>query len=167
MAMSTNRTSTKRIQASKRGFTLLIAVVLSSVTLALALALLDVAYKQVTLAFAAKNSHQAFANADSALECALYYDQKNDLFGYSVGGVGVTTVCNGRTDTVTFDNTPSGSSPRIRTITLSCPGAGGGEYAKVTVYKWSDASTIIYANGYSSCASSDARRAERGVKISY
>jgi hypothetical protein len=167
MAMIPNRIPTTNVTASKRGFTLLIAVILSSVTLALALALLDVAYKQVTLAFAAKNSHQAFANADTALECALYYDQKNDLFGYGATSVGVTTTCNGRTDAVTFDNTPNPPNPRIRTFTLSCAGAGGGEYAKVTIYKWSDASTSIYANGYSSCASSDLRRAERGVKISY
>lgn len=159
MAMSTLH-HLKQKNVPERGFTLIIAVVLSSVTLALALALLDVAYKQVTLAFAAKNSHQAFANADSALECALYYDQKDDLFGYGKTSGSVT--CNGRTETVTFNQVPA---IRTRTYTLTC--AGGGESARVTIYKWSDASTAIYANGYNSCSSSDVRRVERGVKISY
>lgn len=150
---------------TQRGFTLLIAVILASVTLAMALALLDVAYKQVTLAFAAKYSQYAFAAADSALECALYYDQKNDTFNYSLSPApgSVTVNCNGNTAVVAFDNTVS---PRQRSFTLPCAG-GSGQSAVVKVYKASDATTQIYANGYNSCSTTDVRRVERGLKISY
>jgi len=146
---------------SPRGFTLLIAVVLASVTLSLALALLDVAYKQVTLAFAAKHSHYAFAAADTALECALYYDQKLDRFNYSLASG--TVICGGNTVTVTFDNTVT---PRRRDFTLPCAG-GVGQSAVVRIYKQSDATTQIYANGYNSCSTTDTRRVERGLYISY
>lgn len=144
-----------------RGFTLLIAVILASVTLALSLALLDVAYKQITLAFAAKHSHSAFAAADTALECALYYDQKQDLFNYSSSAG--TVVCGGNTVVVAFDNTVT---PRRRDFTLPCAG-GVGQSAVIRIYKSSDASTSIYANGYNSCSTTDTRRVERGLKISY
>ncbi len=146
---------------SPRGFTLLIAVILASVTLSLSLALLDVAYKQVTLAFAAKHSHFAFAAADTALECALYYDQKLDSFNHSAGSASVT--CGGNTVAVVFNNSVS---PRLREFTLPCAG-GVGQSAVVRVYKASDASTSIYANGYNSCSTTDTRRVERGLKISY
>lgn len=151
----------RHMRGRPRGFTLLIAVILASVTLALALALLDVAYKQVTLAFAAKHSHHAFAAADTALECALYYDQKLDLFSYSASAGSV--VCGGNTAVVAFDNTVS---PRRREFTLPCAG-GIGQSAVVRLYKSSDATTAIYSNGYSSCSVTDARRVERGLKISY
>lgn len=148
-------------RAPQKGFTLLIAVILSSVTLALALSLLDVAYKQVTLAFAAKHSHAAFAAADSALECVLYYDQKQDLFNYSSSNATIT--CNGNSISATFDNV---SVPRSRTLSIPCAG-GAGQSATVKVYKWSDATTEIYSNGYNSCSTTDTRRVERGLKVSY
>jgi Tfp pilus assembly protein PilX len=149
----------------QRGFTLLIAVILASVTLALALALLDVAYKQITLAFAAKHSHYAFAAADTALECALYYDQKDDLFNYNSSNG--TLTCGGNTVTVTYDNV---SAPRYRTFTLPCAG-GTGQSAVVRIYKWNPTdpspTTAVYANGYNSCSTTDTRRVERGLKASY
>lgn len=155
-------TNTPRIirPIPQRGFTLLIAVILSSVSLALALALVDVAYKQVTLSIMGKQSQFAFAAADTALECALYYDQKIDLFNYSQSSGNVT--CGGQTAAVTFDQA---ATPRKRTFSVPC--AGGGTSATVTVYKASDAVTSIYANGYNTCNASDARRVERGLKISY
>ncbi len=52
---------------SQRGFALIIAIILTSVVLTMAEALLDVAYKQVLLSSAAKNSQYAFYNADSGL----------------------------------------------------------------------------------------------------
>lgn len=146
----------------QRGFTLLIAIILASVSLALALALLDVAYKQVTLALTAKQSQYAFLAADTALECALYYDQKQDLFNYTKTSGSVS--CNGQAPvTVTFTQ---GVTPRKRTFTIPCAG-GVGEYAQVTVYKASDAGTRIYANGYNTCTASDTRRIERGLKVFY
>lgn len=147
--------------SSQRGFALLIAVILASVTLSLALALLDISYKQVTLASAAKNSHAAFAAADTALECALYHDQKLDRFNYSTASGSV--ICGPNTVAVTYNNSVT---PRTRTFTLPCSG-GNTQPATVTVYKSSNAATLMYASGYSSCNATDLRRVERGLKISY
>ncbi len=148
------------------GFTLLIAIILSSVVLTLALALLDVAYKQVVLASSAKNSQYAFYNANTALECALYYDQRFDFFNTNPTGLSQGSVtCNGQV--VSFTQLRVGSSPRVSQFTVPC--AGGGSSAEVFVYKgFSQTPTHrIFANGYNSCNASDPRRFERGLKVYY
>ena len=71
------------ITTTQRGFTLLVAVILASVALSLGLILLDISYKQVVLASSARQSQSAFYNADSAMECALYWDQQFDSFAYT------------------------------------------------------------------------------------
>jgi Tfp pilus assembly protein PilX len=147
----------------QRGFTLLVSIILSSVALALSLSLLDIAYKQVTLSLTAKQSAVAFSNADAGLECALYYDQKNDSFNYSTAPTSFTITCASQTTTVTMGN-PSGGS---RTATFSIPCVGGGSSAVVSVVKASTASTRIYSDGYNTCSPTDARRIERGLKASY
>lgn len=148
--------------APQRGFTLLIAVILASVALGVGLALLDIAYKQVVLASAARQSQTAFYAADSVMECALYYDQQMNTFGYSASSGTVT--CNGTNPaTVTFNN---GVTPRSRTFTIQCTG-NTGVLGMVTVYKDSNAATSIYAEGYNTCDSSNQRRIERGLKATY
>ena len=148
---------------SQRGFTLLIAVILASVALAIGLALLDIAYKQVVLASAAKQSQTAFYAADSVMECALYYDQQRNLFAYSASSGSVT--CNGNSAVAaTFTN--PGSGTRTRTFTLQCAGDTG-VLGTATIYKDSSGATSIYVEGYNTCDSSNARRIERGIKATY
>ncbi len=147
----------------QRGFTLLIAVVLASVILSLALALIEVAYKQIVLASTAKNSQYAFYAADSALECILYYDQTFDAFGTNPNGISSIS-CDGTN--ISF--TSSGSAPKITLITLTC-GTAGTEQAKAEIYKGysTEPNSRIYITGYSSCSTSDTRRIERGIKVAY
>ena len=154
------------LKASPRGFTLLIAVVLSSVALSIGLALLDISYKQVVLASAAKQSQIAFYAADSVLECALYYDQQLDTFNYATQPTSGTLTCNNLSSPYTA---PIGSNPRITTVTVPCLVAGviSGEQGVVKVYKWSTGTTNIFATGYNSCDTTNTRRIERGLKIAY
>jgi Tfp pilus assembly protein PilX len=85
----------------ERGFTLLIAVIFMSVMLAFGLALGSLAYKQQVLASSAIQSQYAFYAADAALECALYADQRENLFAYNattpteVGGNAPAMTCDG------------------------------------------------------------------------
>lgn len=167
--------SIKRLQRANpqqnpvRGFTLLIAVVLTSVLLAIGLALLDIAYKQIVLSSTAKQSQYAFYAADSALECALYADQKLNAFYYNESA-DVDIECKG-VDVVNYSESQSGG---IRTTKFSIPCAGGGVSADVTVEK-TDGSVAcsgaskncLYATGFNSCNASDARRLERGLKVVY
>lgn len=72
-----------QLTTGSRGFALLIAVIFMSVMLSLGLALGSLGYKQETLASSAIESQYAFYTADTALECALYADQQQNLFTYT------------------------------------------------------------------------------------
>lgn len=152
---------------SPRGFTLLIAVVLTSVLLSVGFALLDITYKQIVLSSTARQSHIAFYAADSAMECALYWDQQHNAFGYT--GALPSVRC-GAVD-IPVSSSVSGQT---RTSTFSIP-CGTGVSAQITVYKTtgsatcgSDASqSCIYASGFNTCNASDPRRIERGLKVFY
>jgi hypothetical protein len=147
-----------------RGFTLLVAIIIASVALSLALALLDISYKQITLALTAKQSQYAFANADSALECALFWDQKQDAFNFTTpASTGIACATGAVANYDPIDDT----SDNVRTITFDLPCIGGGVSASVTILKHDDAETYIYANGYNTCNVSDTRRMERGLKAHY
>lgn len=152
-----------------RGFTLLTAVILSSVILSLGIALLDISYKQSILASSAKSSQYAFYAADSAMECVLYFDQQQLAFDYSTLPLASIT-CNNQTINITNGvNSIQNSGALTRTTTFDIPCASGGatQQAHVVITKSSTNVTSIFATGYSSCLASDPRRIERGLKANY
>ncbi len=149
---------------SPRGFTLLIAVILSSVISSVGLALLDVTLKQVILASAATQSQYAFYNADTALECALYWDQKIGAFDYTSPLSAGSITC---ADLVVTNYVPaSGSGTRTTSFSVPCT-SGSGTLGTVSISKTATGQTTIYANGYNSCDPNDPRRLERGLKATY
>ena len=154
-----------RIQGN-RGFTLLIAIILSTVALVVGLALADVAYKQVVLSSTARNSQIAFYRADSAMECALYWDQQFASFSNATSPMVIQ--CENRNITVT--KSAFGES-LISTFDVPC--ATGGRSASVTVYKQGTGvcapgkKTCIYVSGFNSCSTTDPNRFERGLKVKY
>lgn len=156
----------------QRGFTLLIAIILSTVALVVGLALADVAYKQVVLSVTASQSQAAFYAADSALECALYYDQQFAAFTPGVSFNELNVRCENRRVTNYVETPYDGGSGRRTTFTLTC--AGGGAFADVTIYKEGSgtcssesATSCLYATGYNTCDASDPNRFERGLKVLY
>lgn len=151
-------------RTTQRGFTLLIAVILSTVVLTVGLALLDVAYKQVVLASTAKQSQAAFYNADSALECALYYDQKFNDFDFATPTNNPSSITCSSTPVTNYQSNAN-ANVRITIFTIPCPTSG--IYATTTVYKYSTGGTSIYANGFNTCVPTDPRRIERGLKATY
>jgi len=149
-----------------RGFTLLIAVILTSVLLSVGLALLDIAYKQVVLSSTARQSQYAFYAADSAMECALYWDQQMNAFSYTTP---LSTIRCAATD-ISLSSSVSGG---VRTTTFSTP-CTNGVTASVVVYKTSggacsgtSATSCLYTSGFNTCTASDPRRIERGLKVFY
>lgn len=151
----------------QRGFTLLVAIVLSSVALSVGLALLDIAYKQSILASASKQSQIAFYNADAALECALYWDQQKAFFNTSNPFNLVESDLRCNDGGVTFVGTIRSGSKVETVFTIPC--SGGGTSAEVTVRKNETGTyqNAIYAKGYNSCDTTNQRRIERGLKVTY
>src|SRR5665213_4595290 len=95
----------KRPRYSRRqaGFTLLIAALVASIVLSLASAIFDIAQKQVALASLSQQSQYAFYAADTAAECALYWDVRFSWFSTSTPGTAAS--CDGQTITL---ETPPG-----------------------------------------------------------
>ena len=161
-----------------RGVTLLVAVILSSVVLSVALALLDVAYKQQLLASTAKQSQYAFYNADTVMECALYWDQRQNAFDYT-SPLDPNPDAQGNSQNIKCNNlgirsysSPAPGTTRTTTFTLPC--AGGGSVGTATIVKTDGVAlcapkshSCLYATGYSSCPATDPRRIERGLKVLY
>jgi hypothetical protein len=64
---------------NQKGFTLLLAALVASITLALGAAIYSIAIKQVTLSGIGRDSQFAFYNADTIAECALYQDNSQSM----------------------------------------------------------------------------------------
>lgn len=72
-----------------RGYTLLFAVLVASVVLAIGISILNISKKEFLLSASARESTSAFYAADSGLECAVYF---SDNFATSSIGVANASV---------------------------------------------------------------------------
>jgi hypothetical protein len=61
----------------KKGYVLLLAVLISSIILAMSMGVFAISLKEIALATFARDSVRAFAAASRGLECAMYYDRIN------------------------------------------------------------------------------------------
>lgn len=162
------------IKNTQRGFTLLIAVIFMSVMLSFGLALGSIGYKQQVLASNAIESQYAFYVADTALECALYADQQQDLFVYAPEAQLKSLTCDG--NTIAVVQLSSGASLLISTVRLSLD--NDTRCADVAVYKYNapqspdNLTTYLFSTGYDvSCSRVEnptgARFVSRGMSIHY
>lgn len=63
---------------NQKGFALLMAVILTSTLLLITYSLSSITLKEITLSYAGKDSELAFYAADTGVECAQYWDIRND-----------------------------------------------------------------------------------------
>lgn len=147
---------------SQRGFTLLFSVLVSSLLLAIGLAVFNIGQKELILSSTARESQFAFYAADTGIECALYWDFKHG----------------------TFSPAPFPSDITCSEITVT--GVGGKDYGTeatfrlkfspepdsycvdVTVLKTdSPRRTYVEARGYNTCVETNPRRVERAIRVKY
>lgn len=78
----------------KKGYTLLFAVLVSALTLAIGLSVLNISKKEFILASTARDSSYAFYAADSGLECAWYYifDNNSNAFNIAKDAINTNTI---------------------------------------------------------------------------
>lgn len=76
----------KNNKSHKDGFTILVAVVTASILLIIAMSIGGIALKEQVLSASGKESQVAFFAADTAMECALYWDQKVGVFAPDQNG---------------------------------------------------------------------------------
>ena len=163
------------MKKAQQGFTLLVSVIFMSVMLSFGLSLASLGYKQQVLASTAIESIYAFYTANAALECALYADQKQNLFAYDAyDGNPKSMTCDGNTMAVV--QAPPSVSELVSTVRFSFD--SDMRCADVAVYKYnvpqppSNRTTYLYAVGYDgSCGRvadpGDARFVARGLSAQY
>jgi hypothetical protein len=175
MAMMTTLTQPK--QYAKRGFALLISVIFMTVMLSFGLALSSLAYKQQILASSAVQSQYAFYAADSALECALFADQKLGQFvyaSYSQSTQPNPLKCENinaiQRLSYSYNTNPAGTMVVKDRLSLD----GGLRCADVSIYKVAPGGGInyIFSQGYDvPCATvaspNGARYVTRGISVHY
>ena len=127
-----------------RGFVILFAVTLSSILLAIALGVANIALKEIRFGTSAKDTNEAFFAADTGAECALFYDK-------STGGVFIT----GTSPSITCNNgtfTANESPTSYWKFVLTGLGSEEKGCAKVTVDKTDlapcNSLTCIVSKGY-------------------
>jgi hypothetical protein len=64
----------KKIKENKRGFTLLFAILVSVMVLAVGASIINISLKQVILSGSGRESQFAFYAANTGMECALFWD---------------------------------------------------------------------------------------------
>ncbi len=144
-----------------------------SVMLTFGLALGSLSYKQQVLASSAVESQYAFYVADAALECALYADQRQNLFAYasdpSAPAPLMTCDTSAPISATVLSHT---ASEWVIATRLSLD--SGTRCADVTVYKPASAlsTTYLFSQGYNvSCATvaapNGARFVSRGLDARY
>lgn len=138
--------------------TLLVALLVMNVLLAVGLSISNLSYKSLRLSSSGEDTQYAYYAAEAGFECAQYHD-KNGAFTTGVGAV----ECNGESLIVDESALADGSQ-----YTFTLPFLGGTYCAKLTVIKPDDVAgpqTIMETRGYNTCDTSAPTVVERGIRI--
>lgn len=118
----------QKLFKNNKGYTLLFAVLVSSLVLAVGISILNISKKEFLLASSARESTAAFYAADSGLECGVYFiDKRLKPTEYNQGipcaqhfasqPAAITLVTSGTDETYTFDVNLNGSSCAVVKVT--------------------------------------------------
>lgn len=158
----------------QKGYTLLFAVLLSSMVLSIAVSVLNLARKEIILSSGARESAAAIYIADGAIDCAVMYDNTQ---AFTSGG-DESIVCDNTSIPVTF-STPAVTYDRY-TFYVSDKKGIDSPCARVTVDRYAaqapnPAKTFIEARGYNlgynsvtgACDAPHPKKVERAFRYSY
>src|SRR3989344_3115575 len=160
-----SRTNT---QKSDGGFTLLVAIVTTSMLILVSFVVSNVALKQLVISYFNQESQIAFYNADSGIECATYWDLKDQSnpSPFATTSSGTTQIsCNGQSFNVggpAMTNAGGGIYYQDITINLS-KGCAWVRVIKRYAGSIPVPTTIIDSRGYNPCVAGSTRKYERGV----
>jgi len=173
-----------------KGMTLFIAISIMSILLFISFAVINITVKSTLFASSGRDSQFAFYAADAGLECAVYWDSKyisgyqdgypiyRSAFDPSAGGssisCGGSSMATGQiiTGTTTSITTRiGGGGPSNLTSIFGFvlnQGLTPALYCTiVTVTKNNDGTTYVKSRGYNTCDTTNLRRIERGVEVTY
>lgn len=165
----------------QKGISLVVALIMTTLLLSISLSIGNIILRQLRITTTSTNSQAAFYAADSALECALYWDTKTDgtiagSFDVAIFGTTTEYFDDNPVDCADNDNNPlsfvkTTNDPLDEIATTTFDLDFGNTCAHVQVVK-SPTRTIISSRGYntgataSGCDLEDAiarRLVERGL----
>ncbi len=177
------------------GFTLLLAALVSSIVLAVGAAIFGIAQKQVLLSAIGRDSQFAFYAADTAAECALYWDFRCNYFASSTALINAS--CNNPNPTCDtkliraegrptqapyypytmtsqkmdfFEDTTISGNLCAQVSVTKCRGTFNSDGVCLSGASTDPIRTVIHADGYSTnCAAilTSARALQRSVELRY
>ncbi len=149
---------------AKAGFAMLFTVLIISVILAIGLGISDITYKQTILSNLAKDSQLAFYQADSGVECGMYYDITSNFFPRGVAGTDVPATLQCGNALLVLDSSQLGAADHFvyneQPANLSQP------CYTVTFDKTDPVKDSVSARGFSTCTAT-ARQVERALNVTY
>ena len=157
----------------KNGFTLLLAVLISTLLLSIGLAILDLAIKELNLSSAGRESQFALYAADTGTECALYWDLQQRAFATTtpraIFCAGNQVVDPNTGSPTTVGGPGSITSPTGGQSVFGINLAPQPYCAIVTLTKTflPQQITTLESRGYNTCDTGNKRRVERGIRVSY
>jgi Tfp pilus assembly protein PilX len=159
---------------TKKGYTLLFAILLTSIILSVSISILNISQKEVILSSSSRDSQIALYAADSALECAQYFDT---IGKFSTSTPTVQSIsCNGvAVHNVVYSLSQSGNN---RTWTSDTIGPfkikdtpEDEPCASIQIIKQGitndPITSIISVRGYNTCDNTNPKRVERALRVSY
>lgn len=165
---------------SQNGYTLLFAVLLSSLVLSIGISILTISRKELILSSSTRESQISFYAADSGAECAIYHDERGEFATTSLPSLPDVTCNDQHPDIDVSYSFPGTEGDPIRyyfEYGLGADGDDAAPCAKVWVTKayipavyggpYIRPVTQIEARGYNTCLTSDSRRTERAIQLTY
>ena len=158
---------------SKKGFVILLAVLLSSVFMIIGAFIFNISIKELILSSGGKSSQFAFYAADTGIECALYWDSRGEYFAESNKTDEPQEIyCNGQDVTDNeywkWDHVYNNNN-RGRTFFgfEMFPLDEKRNDCVIVVVKKENGNTVIESRGYNTCVTTSARRLERALRVTY
>lgn len=161
----------KQPQKNNRAFVILFAVTISAILLAIALGVSNIAFREIRFSTNARDTNNALFAADTAIECALYYDK---------GGADATNTLNAFTGTANMNcagaNVDIRESGFVWAFAIGGMGDTGDACASVTVDKATIGETQIVSRGYNAgvvdpatfqCDPANSNAVERQLDVNY
>lgn len=175
---------TKLQRGKQAGFTLLLATLAASIALSLGSSIFSITTKEIQLSSIGRDSQFAFYAADTAAECALYWDFRHNYFSTSTPADPQSQyLCDGQELNAT--GRPTAIDPQPYPYTMTFQFEPNGYCANVTVLKCDGpisangtcthasppaVRTIVHADGFNTPCSQIATNksaVQRSVELNY
>lgn len=143
------------------GFTLLLAVLVSSIILTISMGFSVFVLRELTISLLGRESQKAVFASDSGVECVLYWDFVHGIYSesaFDTASAQHVINCAGGSYTV---GGPSGISNF--TMNLSNGACAQLKVDKIT----SSPNTIVESKGYNKCSVGSPNRVERAFRVIY